>query len=306
MRIYYEGVDITEHDRVQVRSCTTRDTCGGRCDSLEIEFENSAAWYGWKPQEDDKIIVTNGSYNTGIMYLNTILPEEGRYRILATSLPCNARKKQYRSFIGKTIEEIMHACGVVTGMDFAVYGIDGKTVIPYIQQEYESSPAFLNRLLTWEGAKLKCVNGRYTAIGILFAQSREAHQTIEITPQQSGTQYKRCGVRTRSIAIKTPYCGATATDIDVSSAYEQITLGLPARNDIQAGRWARGLLLDKNRQCESLTIESEFNPGLEAMTRIDVEGGTDADGQWLIEDVEHDLFNLSSKAKLYRCISTIQ
>lgn len=304
VEVYYQGKGITDY--VQVRSCVARDTSGGRCDSLEIEFENSAAWYGWQPEEDDQIVIAQGAYDTGIMYLNTVLPEEGRYRILATALPCLARKRQYRSFTGKTIEEIMRACGMETGMDFAIYGIDGLAAIPYIQQENESAPAFLNRFLTWEGARLKCVNGKYTAIGIQFAQERAAHQTIEITPQQSGTQYKRCGVKDRSVTVKTPYASATATDTEVPGGYAQITLDLPARNAIQAGRWARGALLDRNRQCECLTIESEFNPGFAALTRIDITGGTDATGAWLVEEAEHDLINLSSRAKLFRVIDTIQ
>ena len=146
MEIYWQGKDVT--DFVQVRKCVVRDTCGGRCDSLELEFENAAGWSKWGPEEDDKIIVSQNGYDTGTMYLNTVLPEDGIYRILATALPCVTRKKEYKSFIGKTIEEIMRACGMVTGMGFAVYGIDQKTVIPYIQQENESAAAFLCRLRT--------------------------------------------------------------------------------------------------------------------------------------------------------------
>ena len=49
----------------------------------------------------------------------------------------------------------------------------------------------------------------------------------------------------------------------------------------------------------------EYNPGLTAMTRIDVDSPTDADGQWLIDEVEHDFFHKKSKAKLLRCVSAI-
>ena len=52
MTIYYQGKDITRY--VQVRKCIARDTCGERCDSIEIEFENAAGWYRWQPEEDDK------------------------------------------------------------------------------------------------------------------------------------------------------------------------------------------------------------------------------------------------------------
>lgn len=304
MEIYYEGSNIT--DDVQITKCVARDTCGGRCDSLEIEFENAAGWYNWAPAEDDKITVEHNGYDTGIMYVNTILPEEGRFRILATSLPCRAREKAYRSFTGKTIAEIMQACATATGMDYQIFGIDGGITIPYIQRENEGCAAFLYRLLKLEGAAFKVVNGKYTAIGLNYAQTQEAHQTIEITTQQEGVEYKRNGQKLRALSIETPYARATAEDAAVPEAHNRLTTGkYPARDEAQAGRWARGLLLHENRICESLSIQSEFNIGFTAVTRIDIEGNTDAVGEWLIEEAEHDFILLSSKAKLHRCIDTI-
>lgn len=304
MEIYYQGTDIT--NLVEVRECISRDTCGGRCDSLQMEFENAAGWYNWGPKEDDQIIVAHNGYDTGVMYLNTVLPEDGRYKIMATALPCIARKKEYRSFTNRTIEEIMRFCGMVTGMRFAIYGIDGNTTIPYIQQENESAAAFLNRLLQWEGAQLKCVNGKYVAIGIGFAQDRQPNQTLEMSAKQQGTEYRRGGAKIKSVTVKTPYAKATAEDLIVASSHAQIVLDLPASNNIQAGRWARGTLLHRNRKDEILTVETEFNAGFSALTRIDITGSTDATGEWLIEEAEHDFINKTSRAKMLRCIRTIQ
>ena len=53
MEVYYQGTDIT--DMVRVNSCIVRDTAGGRCDSLEIEFGNAAGWYSWGPEEDNNV-----------------------------------------------------------------------------------------------------------------------------------------------------------------------------------------------------------------------------------------------------------
>ena len=305
MEIIYQGKDITQY--VIVRTCVARDTAGGRCDSLEIEFENAEGWEAWGPEEDDTIRITHDGYDTGTMYVNTVLPEDGNYRIAATALPCKARKKQNRSFYKKTIGEILRSCAMASSMDYALYGVDGKTVIPYIQQENESAASFLNRLLTREGAVLKCVNGKYTAIGLAWAQAQEAEQTVEIRASQTGTNYRRSGNKLRSLTVRTPYANATATDADVPSTHiSQIIGDTEALDNIQAGRWARGLLLDKNRRCEELRLENEFNPGFTAMTRIDVTGGTDADGQWLIEQAEHDFINKTSTVRMHRCILTIR
>ena len=305
MEILYQGHNITEW--AQVYRCVCRDTAGERCDSLDIEFENAAGWYNLEPREDDQIIVSQDGYDTGIMYVNTILPEKGRFRIFATSLPCAARAKGYQSFDGKTIEEIMRACAVSSGMAYRIFGIDPNTVIPYIQRENESCAAFLHRLLKLEGAALKCLNGTYNAIGLSFAQALEAHQTIEVTADQQGMEYHRSGQTVRSLTIDTPYAGATAVDLNVPSDHSGIVVNdAPARNDIQAGRWARGLLMDMNRKCEGLVMSTAFNAGYTAMTRIDIEGSSDAVGKWLVEEAQHDFIELKSTAKMHRCIASIQ
>ena len=79
-----------------------------------------------------------------------------------------------------------------------------------------------------------------------------------------------------------------------------MTADVPARNDIQAARWARGILTHRNRKWETLTLETEFDAGFTAMARIDVTGGTDADGRWLIDEAEHDFIAETSRAVLMR------
>ncbi len=305
MQLYYQGKDITNY--VKIRSCIARDRSGERCDSLSIQFENASSWYRWGPEEDDQIRITHNDYDTGTLYLNAIRPQDGKYNIVATSLPCKARRKESRSYTGKTLEQIMRACAAGSGMGFAIYGIDGSAEIPYIHQENESTAAFLNRLLRMEGAVLKCINGKYAGIGVLYAQRRDAALTLEIAAKNESAAYQRSGETAKSLTIRTPYVDATATDKDVPSNHIRIVRNdIPARNNIQAGRWARGVLLNMNRECETLKVSSGFNSVFSAMTRIDVDGGTDADGKWLIKEAEHDFINLTSTAVMHRCVTSIQ
>lgn len=305
MQLYYQGKDITNY--VKIRSCIARDSSGERCDSLKIQFENASSWYRWGPEEDDQIRITHNDYDSGTLYLNTIRPQDGKYSIVATSLPCKARRKENRSFAGKTLEQIMRACAAGSGMNFGIYGISGSAEIPYIHQESESAAAFLNRLLRLEGAALKCINGKYAAIGILYAQRQNAALTVEITAKNESASYQRSGETIKALTIRTPYAEATATDKDVPGNHIRIVRNdIPARSDIQAGRWARGLLLSKNRECETVKVASGFNSNFTAMTRVDVSGGTAADGEWLIKEAEHDFINLTSTALMHRCVTSIQ
>ena len=304
MKILYENTDIS--NMVQVKDCIVTDTCGNRCDSLDITFENAAGWYRWGPKEDDRIVVSLDGYDTGIMYLNTVMPEDGKYRIYATALPCKARACSCRTFIDNTIEDIMRSCARETGMGFQIFGIEGKNVIPYIQREYESCASFLARLLMFEGAALKCVNGKYTAIGIEYAQDRVAYKGFAVNYDQQNAYYTRIGTAYKSFEIKTPYVDVTATDTAVDDDHVSKTVSLPVSNAVQAGRWARGLLLSINRECESIVLQADFEPLITAMTRIDITGNTDATGEWLVRKTEHDLINLKTTIKAHRCLRSIR
>ena len=302
MEVYYQGTDIT--NMVEVTACKVHDTAG-KSDSLEIEFSNAAGWYSWGPEEDDTIIVSHNGYDSGIMYVNRILPEEGYYRILAASLPCSARAKANKSFKGRTLAQIMKICAAGCGMEYALYGMNEDVVIPYIEQSDEGCASFLNKLLCLEGGVLKCVNGKLTAIGILYAQELKARQTVEIAADQEGVRYARSGETLRSITVKNPFVQVTARDSAVSTKHRQLTVNLPALTSVQAGRWATGKLLSENRKCESVVMKTAFNPSFTAMTRVDISGNTDAVGEWLVDDVEHDLFNLSTSVTMRRCIWTV-
>lgn len=304
MNIFYQGTDITE--MIQINVCIVRDTATDRADSLELEFGNAAKWYSWGPQEDDQIYVTHDGYDSGIMFVNKVLPEDDKYRILATSIPCSARNKINKSFYGKTIEQIMQACAITDNMDYALYGVNGKTVIPYIERVNEGSAAFLYRLLKLESAVFKCINGKYTAIGLQYAQNQNAGQTMEILAGQDGVRYRRDGTVYQFCTIKTPYANTSAEDTLYSNGQRMNISYLPVLDDIQAGRWARGTLIETNRKCETLVIQNTFNPGLTAMARMDIEGNTDATGQWIVEEVSHDLINLTTTATLRRCIWTVR
>lgn len=303
MEIYYQGVDIT--GSVQIRSCVARDGSDGRCDSLDIEFEDAALWYSWGPEEDDRVLVSHGGYDSGIMYVNSVLPSDGRYRILATALPCRARARAWRSWRDKTLEEILRACALADGMEYALYGVDGGTRYAYIEQADEGGAAFLHRLLRLEGASLKCVNGRYAAIGIAWAQTQNPVATIRLDSRQNGADYRRTHAKYARAYVRAPLGSGSAEDT-AAHGLERTWSEVPARGDIQAARWARGLLLDYNRKCEALRLTTAYNPNYTALMRVDVAGDTDANGSWLIDSVEHDFKRLESTALMYRCVDSVR
>ena len=304
MKIIYQGTDIT--GLAGVKKCIVRDTAGKRCDSLEIAFDNAEMWHAWGPEKDDRIIVRHDGYDSGTMYVNTVLPEDGTYRIIATALPCAARAKGFRSFRLKTVEEIMRICAMASSMDYRIFGIDGKAAIPYTEQDDESPAAFLSRLLALEGAALKCVSGRYTAIGYEYAQDLEPVQTIPLPSAKPGALYCLTGTTLRELRVCSPYASVAVTDRAVSQSHGSTVISLPVTSSVQAWKWARWKLYEYNRECECVHIRSDFNPFMTAMARVDIESVTETSGEWIVETAEHDFVEKKTIATLRRCIRSIR
>lgn len=304
MLIVYEGTDITSY--IDVRKCVHRDVSGGRSDCAEIEFEHSERWFGWEPKIGETIRIIQDNYDSGILYLNTILPEGGRYRMLASSVSVKAGAARWQSFREMNLGDIMRACAAECGMDWGLYGVYDGYIYPYLLRRNEGCLSFLNRLMEREGAVLKCVNGKITGIGIEYAQSLDASQTITINSTQGGALYRnREAIKLASITLRTPYAQGSAIDAAAAGRAEITISELPAADNLQAKRWARGLLMSRNRQAERLEIEMELNTSLTAMTRIDIDGNTPASGKWLVDEVEHDLQGKRSSVQLLRCMEKI-
>ena len=304
MQLIYEGVDITQ--RVDIHRCIHRDLSRGRCDSAEIEFEHAAEWYAWQPEQGERIEITHDGYSTGTLYLNTILPEGGRYRLIAASLPPGGGQRAWQSFCKMSLGEIMRSCAAQCGMEYSIYGLDEGQLYPYIERQDESCAAFISRLMEMEGAVLKCVNGKMAGIALAYAQDIAPAQEIEIGPEQGAARFMHMGERKYGgIILKTPYAEAFALDSAASGQAHISLTQYPAMDNLQAGRWARGLLLTHNRQAEALEFTSELNIGMTALARIDISGGTDADGEWIVDEAEHDFIRERTRTRLMRCIRSI-
>lgn len=305
MKIIYEEHDITKD--VDVKHCIHKDVSGGRRDLLDIEFEYSEKWFGWQPQRDDTIRIEMDGYSTGNLYVNTVLPENGWYRILATGTTAAARRKAFSSYEKKTLQEIMSTCAGECGMSTGLYGVSGSYRYDYLIRPDTDAMTFLDQLLTWEGARLKCLNGKLRGIGIAYAQGLGAGQLFELEASQMQSRYiRREDIKYSGVTVATPFAKASAFDSAAGGGPHITLTHLPAMDDVQAGRWARGILLNHNRTAETLEVGMEFNAGLTALARVDIKSNTDADGQWVADEVEHDFILRKTRATLLRCITTIR
>lgn len=304
MQLIYENVDITA--RVDIVSALTRDTAGKRCDGMELTLEEAATWMSWGPQEGDRLRAVLDGYDTGEMYINTILPEEGRYRVFASSMPKLAGGRRSAGYEKLTLGELAALMAAECGMGSGLYGVDGKAEYKYLLRENESAPAFLSRILEREGAVLKISGGAMKGIGIENAQKRQAVRTLSLDTDGSGVKYIRHERRRLAgLTVVTPYARGSAADRTEKRPLWAVRSDIPAQTAAEAGRYARGLLMMNNRQAEEITVQMEFDPAMTALERVDILSTGDAGGRWLVEDVEHDLTGRRSRVKLLRCVESI-
>lgn len=304
MTIYYEGADITS--RVQIAEAIYKDVSGGRSDSLDMVFENGLAWNVWQPQKNDRVQIVDGSLDTGTLFVQAVMPMGNQYRIIATAAKAGAGQKKTKSYEDITLSEILGFCAAENGMEYRIYGIEKETAYKFLIQEDEGNAKFLSRIAQWEGATIKTYNGRYTMIGIEAAQALDSCETIALSTSFTGFTYRKKYAKARSMKVICPWAQAEATDNDAAGG-EEITIShLPAWDAGSAARWARGLLLCHNRKAEELSIETDLHPNWSAMRKITVTGQTEASGDWLVDEVTHDLIERKSKATFFRVIGTVR
>ena len=303
LKLIYNETDIT--DSVDILECVVNDVSGKESDCLNLLVDHAEQWLQWGVEKNDRLRVMRSGYDTKTLYLNTIAPDGGAYRIYATGSKCAPFEPEWSSYSNMTLSQIMAGCAAEGGMGFNLHGISRDILYEYLLRENRRAPEFLEELLHREGAILKCLNGCFTAIGISYAQGIECVQVMKIGPGMEEAEYiNRPDQLWSSVTIDTPFGKGQAIDRRGKGKARTFT-DISVDNDGQAKRWARGILMCHNRECEMLNVEMDFNAGYTAMVRIDVESKTAAAGHWIIDRVEHDLLLGKTRAKLLRCIDSI-
>lgn len=305
MQIFYEHTDITRY--AEVVEAVAYDEAGGKADALCLTMRNAQKWYAWKPQRDDALEIRQNGYTTGRMYLDTLRPEDEKYRVIATSMPSVARQRQWRSYENHTLRAILRSVAAEYQMDFQVHGLEADMRYPFHLRRDETGTGFLSRILRLEGAVLKCVSGRLAALGIAHCQGLEARRRILLNAATGEVKHQRAdGAGYAGARVLTPYASGTARDTALDGGMFLTMQQEPAMDNITAHRWARGALLWENRQRETLECSMAFDPGITAMLPIQVAGEPAMAGDWLVERAAHDFIHKKTQCTLRRCVTTIQ
>ena len=303
MTLTYNGVDITAS--VEMAEAVSIDCEGGQADMLRLTLQNAGEWYAWGPKEDDEIELVDEGYTTGRMYLHTLLPDGDGFKLVACSLNSAAREPRWACYEQVTLSEMMRQAAAESGMDFMAYGVNLSERYTRLMRKDESLPAMLDRLLTLEGARLKCAGGRMTAISLAWAQARDPVRTFTATPESEAMQHIRgSAAPARSVRVRT----ATANGMVIYQAqtgHDIIRCDLPATDNAQAARWASGIAADETRDAEEIIWEIDYDGQLCAWARVDIDGLQSVAGEWIAREVEHDHIERKTTMRLCRCVEIL-
>lgn len=178
LNIIYNQKDI--RNSVNVKACVLNDRAGDGADYLMISFSDEAKeWENWNPARGDEIIIKDGGYSTGIMYVDTFDSGINDFIIEAISTPITSKRKKTRIWRSVRLTEIAKDIAREHGLTLQLYGISDYTYFAVSQMD-ENDIAFLNRMCTREGYQLKVTNGE-----LVIYSEKEFEKTkpkIIITP----------------------------------------------------------------------------------------------------------------------------
>lgn len=288
LRVYINDKDITES--IAVASCYYEQHAEGEADSLSITFSDTRKqWANWKPSaEGDTVRITDGALDSGKLYLDSLKPENGNYKLQAYSTPKSAFSVKSRSFDGISLPELARKIASDNGLTAKLYSVP-ETQCKYAQQRGQSDLAFLHAMCKRAGVSFIVYNCALCLYGEKQIESKEAAKTITLGLKDSYTvtddkqaAYSSCELRNGT------YTG-TAKDSGVKTGKvyrDTVRAAWAGQADANAAAAARLRELNKGTKRAELTMSTQRQIAAGSVIRLVCTGWT---GKAFVYRVRHDM-----------------
>lgn len=284
---------------VDMTLARTTDACGGMFDSLCVRLREAGDWFAWQPNQDDRMTLSHGGYTTGTMYVDSGRSTENGYELYARSCP-TAGDKKWACYEKVNLAQLAGMAAKELGVALALYGTDGAQTYERLVRRNEGWPAFLNRIAERESMMLKFSAGKLMLIDWAWVCAQDAAMHMDITANQQGVRYTQANNEYKTLTVAGLPGKATATDANAYGSRSR-TEAEPVFDTLQAGRWARGLLLKHNLETEKIDMDLTLTPSLAAVMKIELGGLSVLSGDWLTTKVTHDFVKETTTLSLCRC-----
>lgn len=271
IQVNFRGVDITKD--VSINRCYHDMYCEGRSDTLHIRFNDPQnQWDGWQPKVGDEISVTYGSIGTGKMFVDSTIPENGLYTIVATSIPPSAKEGKNKAWQKIFLTQIGKEIAGNHGLSFQSYGVS-DVQYAYILQTNETDFSFFQRLCTLEGCAFLVYDGVLVMYSQPYMEGTAPSKTIAITSDgdysftdNSARLYGSCLIE-RGL-YKGEY---TASNGATRRYVPDMDIPITMSSQDEANRYARNLLRSVNKGMMNGYLYGRVMPEFAAASTAELE-----------------------------------
>lgn len=290
MNLIYEGTDITKD--VEIHRAELIDTSGGKSDSIEVCFSDvSGHWSKWKPQKNDKIIISENGLSSGVMYIDEIEQQRGMFIIRALSLPQACKTQNTRSWESIRFLELAADIALKHGFKIESYGIENYLYTRVDQFEQADFEFLLYRCIL-EGYMLKISDSKVTIYNESYLENQSTNKFISI--EEFDGRYK---FKTKSTDIFNS-CEVTYDAIKGVYNPNKPPYGpilkyhdIYVHSNEEANRFAKNLLRNKNKFENTGSFNIKLDTGIASGINIKLSGIGLSDGKYFCHETKHNFIN---------------
>lgn len=305
MKFFYNGIDIIE--KVKPSTMLFNDYTSGEADEIIATFSDAKLWATWQPKAGDTVQLIDGSFDSGILYIDNPQIQNDICRLEAISVPISTRKPRTKIWRDIRLTGIISDCANSAGLTFQTYGITDYTYTA-ISQNSESDFAFLKRICTREGYAVKVSDNTLIVFSEKYMENQKSGMTInkkQVVPAYTF----RNGYDLLSKVRVCHYNIVKKQNIDQTAADTSVIGGEMKINELcsdsgEALRFAFGYLRNANKNSKigyiQLLQRTELAAG-SVITLEDFEG--ENNGNWFVYSVSQDAVNARTMLYLRRSLN---
>lgn len=297
MQLVYEGKDIAQ--AVEINRADVTDNAGGVADSLELWFNDPLGWWSqWQPEKNHTVEVIRDGYSSGIMFIDELEQQRGRFVIRALSIPQEARTKNTRSW--ENIRFLILAGEIAAKYGFALetYGITNH-LYERVDQQDMADFEFLAFRCMLEGYLLKLYNKKVVIYDSRYIEGQAPVREMDMSGFDGEYRFRRTSTGIYG-SCRLTY-GSIWSECKANAAGPVLKISsIPVYSQDEADRFAKGMLRYHNCRENTGACTIPFDSGIAAGCNINITGVGLADGKYFCEKIVHRLVDGKTFQSMYK------
>lgn len=294
LKVFVNDKDITSS--IAVHGCIYETHAEGCADTLEITFaDTKKEWEGWQPSaKGDTVRITDGSLDSGKMFIDRIDPQDGKYTLRAASVPKSMFAVKSRSFEQMTLPRLAAKLASEHKLECKTYSVP-EVPIAYLSQQGLSDVAFLQRQCDRAGCSFLVYNGALCVYAQRELEGREPSKTLTLGSGETCDVVSDAQGAYSSCELSNGTYTGHATDAAVSTGKtfrESVTATWASAADANSAAAARLRLLNKTTERAELEMGVQRKLAAGSVVRLVCSGWL---GSAFLYRVRHNLLTKRSK-----------